>query len=104
LGKALFLNFIAYIREKQHLFLKERTFLRKVAPKQADYEELAYDEKTTIYTKTALGNSHSFYSKGSFGLNNIVIEVFLTEHALESMRVAFNPFLTRGNSQSPYMK
>jgi hypothetical protein len=46
-----------------------------------------------------LGNGHSFYSKGSFGLNNIVIEVFLTEHALESMRVAFNPFLTRGKSQ-----
>jgi hypothetical protein len=33
--------------------LEKRTSLRKNAPKQADYEELAYDEKGTIYTKTA---------------------------------------------------
>jgi hypothetical protein len=35
------------------LFLEERTSLRKDAPKQANCEELAYDEKTTIYTKAA---------------------------------------------------
>jgi hypothetical protein len=34
-------------------FLEERTSLRKDAPKQANYEELAYDDKTSIYTKTA---------------------------------------------------
>jgi hypothetical protein len=54
--KALFLNFVAFIRKIQCFippFLEERTSLRKDAPKQANYEELAYDEKTTIYTKTA---------------------------------------------------
>jgi hypothetical protein len=55
--KALFLNFVAYISEKQRLFtiiLRRKNFSRKDAPKQADTEVLAYDEKTTIYTKTAL--------------------------------------------------
>jgi hypothetical protein len=50
------LNFVAFIREIQCFIppcLEERTSLRKDAPKQANYEELAYDEKTTIYTKTA---------------------------------------------------
>jgi hypothetical protein len=51
--KALFLSFVAFIKRIQ-CFIQERTSLRKDAPKQANYEELAYDEKTTIYTKTAL--------------------------------------------------
>jgi hypothetical protein len=34
--------------------LRRKTSLRKDASKQANYEEQAYDEKTTIYTKTAL--------------------------------------------------
>jgi hypothetical protein len=41
-------------------------FLRKDTPKQANYEELAYDKKTTIYTKTAKhkkqpGNTKLFF-------------------------------------------
>jgi hypothetical protein len=32
---------------------RKKNFLRKDALKQANFEELAYDEKTTIYTKTA---------------------------------------------------
>jgi hypothetical protein len=54
--KALFFKLFAFIREIQCFIppcLEERTSLRKDAPKQANYEELAYDEKTTIYTKTA---------------------------------------------------
>jgi hypothetical protein len=52
-----FLKLFAFIRKIQCFippFLEERTSLRKDAPKQANYEELANDEKTTIYTKTAL--------------------------------------------------
>jgi hypothetical protein len=33
---------------------RKKSFLRKDAPKQANFAELSYDEKTTIYTKTAL--------------------------------------------------
>jgi hypothetical protein len=35
------------------LFFEERTIFRKDAPKQANFEELAFDEKATIYRKTA---------------------------------------------------
>jgi hypothetical protein len=33
--------------------MRKKNFLRKDASKQANFEEPAYDEKTTIYTKTA---------------------------------------------------
>jgi hypothetical protein len=53
---ALILNFVVFIREMQCFmppFLEERTSLRKDDPKQENYEELVYEEKTTIYTITA---------------------------------------------------
>jgi hypothetical protein len=48
--------------------LEERTSLRRDNPKQANYEELVYDEKTTIYTITAIKKDD--YAKLLFGRTN----------------------------------
>jgi hypothetical protein len=51
---ALFLNFVAFIREMHRLqtaILRKKTFLSIVPPKQAVSEDLTYDGKTAIYTK-----------------------------------------------------
>jgi hypothetical protein len=40
------------------LYLEERKSLRKDALKQAHHGELAYDKKTTTYTKTAFTEHH----------------------------------------------
>jgi hypothetical protein len=70
LVKALFLNFVATVKEMQRLYTDiikgKKNFLRKDAPKQADFEELSYDDKTTIYTKTALVKYHAFIERNCY--------------------------------------
>jgi hypothetical protein len=53
---ALFLNFVGLLGKCNvniPLFLEERISFRKDAPKQPNYEEFPYDEKTTIYFEKA---------------------------------------------------
>jgi AraC-like DNA-binding protein/quercetin dioxygenase-like cupin family protein len=53
----------------------KKNFLRKDAPKQADFEELSYDDKTTIYTKTALINQTVRRSYIIMGLRDNQLQV-----------------------------
>jgi hypothetical protein len=50
--KGLFLNFVAVSKERQRKYtdiLIRNNFLRKDAPIQADFEELAYEENNNLY-------------------------------------------------------